>query len=95
MLPKLEFNRNYAYMFFVIVGITLFSGFIFSEKFAGILFSLSIYFAGFLQLYSGIMLDRSWTAKIKKEDHPFKFWFGIFGAFLVATFIFVAAYLRN
>jgi uncharacterized membrane protein YfcA len=95
MLPKLELGRNYAYLFFVIVGITLFLGLFFSEKLAEVLFSSSFYFLGFLQLYSGIMLDRSWTAKFKKEKNPFRFRLGIFATFLIGTFSFIVVYITK
>jgi len=89
MLFKLEHNKNYAYLFFVIVGLILFSFLVIGEKLSGLLFFLSFYYLGVLQLQSGLVLDRSWTAKYKKEEHPFIFWTGIILSFVMGTLGFV------
>jgi len=85
MLFKLEHNRNYAYLFFVIIGLTLFSWLTIGEKLSGIMFFLSFYYLGILQLQSGLVLNRSWTAKYKKEEHPFMFWIAIILSFAMGT----------
>ncbi len=73
MFFKLKPNRNYAYLFFVIVGLVILLGFLFGQKIGGILFFLSFYIIGILQLRSGLVFNRAWTAIYKKEKYPSKF----------------------
>jgi len=93
MLFKLEHNKNYAYLFFVIVGLTLFSFLISGGKLTGLVFGLSFYYLGILQLRSGVALSRSWTAKYKKEEHPFMFWIGVILSFVFGT-VFLVTFLQ-
>jgi hypothetical protein len=83
MFFKLEPGRNYAYIFFVIVGLTLLTAFLFGENFGGIFFFLSFYYLGVLQYRSGVVLNRSWTAQYRKNNgYPTT----VFLCFAVGTF---------
>ncbi len=82
---KLEPNRNYAYLFFIIAAIVILSVFITRGKLTGLIFSLCFYYLGFIQLYSGVALSRSWTAAYKKEDHPIIFWIMVILMFVAGT----------
>lgn len=84
---KLEPNRNYAYLFFIIVAITLLSVFITRGKLTGLIFSLCFYYLGFIQLYSGVALSHSWTATYTKEDYPIIFWVMVILTFVAGTLI--------
>jgi len=95
VLFKLEHNRNYAFLFFIIIGLPILSVFIFGEAFSALLFFLSFYFLGILQLYSGVALNRQWTAEYKKEDHPFVFWTVIILSFAGPTFGLIMLFLSS
>lgn len=84
---KLEPNKNYAYLFFIIVGVTVLSVFITRGRLTGLIFSLCFYYLGFIQLYSGVALSRSWTATYTKEDYPIIFWIMVILSFVAGTFI--------
>lgn len=84
---KLKHNKNYAYLFFIIVGVTIFSVLIFKGNVPLMVLSLSFYCLGFLQLYSGVALSSTWTAKYTREDKPLIFWVLIVLSFAAGTSI--------
>ncbi|SRR6266498_5245425 len=87
MFFKLEHNKNYAYLFLIIVGLVMGSFFIIGEQLSLLLFALSFYYLGILQLRSGIMLNSLWTAKYRKEQYPFIFYIGTILLFAIGTFV--------
>ncbi len=88
---NLEYNRNYVYLFFMFVASVLLFGFALGEEAAGVVFFLWFCYLGFLQLNSGIALNRSWKAAIKKEAHPYQFYIVTAGCFLIAAWGLVVA----
>lgn len=78
-------RKNYAYLFFVMLSITLFSTIIFDGRIAGYVFVLSFYCLGVLQIRSNLVLDRSWTAKSEKDEGPVLFRVAIYVPFVVGT----------
>jgi hypothetical protein len=83
MFFKLEPGRNYAYIFFVIVGLTLLTAFLFGETISGMFFFLSFYYLGALQYRSGVVLNRSWTAQYRiNKGYPT----AVLLCFVVGTF---------
>ncbi len=88
MFFKLEAGRNYAHIFFVMVGLTLLLGLIFGEKVGGTFFFFCFYYIGALQLRSGLTFNRSWTAQRRKDKNvsttaTWCFVIGTFGMILV------------
>jgi len=82
---KLEPNKNYAYLFFIIAGVTVLSVFITKGKLTALVFSMCFYYLGFIQLYSGIALSHSWSAIYTKADYPIIFWFSVVLTFVMGT----------
>jgi hypothetical protein len=82
---KLKVNRNYSYLFFVVIGLGFLTGFIFEAKIGvGVCFSCYA-LLGILQLYSGIALNKSGTALYKKDEHPMLFYLAILPYILIGT----------
>jgi hypothetical protein len=93
-MKKLEYGKNYAYLFFIIMGIVLFlflTGL--SKVVALIVFSISFAYLSVLELYSGIALSRSWTANCRKKDHPVQFYTSVILGLISSAFMLVAAFL--
>lgn len=86
MFIILKPNKNYAYLFFIIIGITLFSTFSFGEKVSGFIFFLCFYYIGVLQVRSNVVLDRTWTAKSKlRTENSASFYVGMYLPFIIGT----------
>jgi hypothetical protein len=85
---KLEHNKNYAYLFLVIVGLTLLCFVLTRGRLTGLVFSLCFYYLAILQLHSRVALNSFWTAKYKKEEHPFIFWTVVILCFVMGTLYF-------
>ena len=93
-MKKMEYGKNYAYIFFIFLGIMLFLSVARFSKFI-ILFTFSLFFLclSLLELHSGIALSRSWTADCRKKDHPFQFYISVILGFIVGSFMLVMAFL--
>ena len=85
MSLRLEYHKNYAYLFFILVAVVLLFGFAFEESSAGVVMFLAFYFLGFLQLRSGVALDQSWTARYTKTKNPKRFRASIVLSFAAGT----------
>jgi hypothetical protein len=91
-MSKLRYGKGYAKFFFLFIGIVIFLGFIFGKLASGLAFSLTIFYLGILQLYSGVSLNRAWVAKYTKQAHPVIFYVSTALCFVIGFFIFLASF---
>jgi hypothetical protein len=92
---KLEYNRSYAFLFFIIAGLSLFASMIFGKTAGGFSLFIGMLYVAILELSSGISLNRSWVAHCKREHNPKTFNIDVGLAFFVAIIGLILVFISS
>ena len=93
-MDKLQYGKNYAHLFFIFVGISIFLSLFGFGRFISLMFiALYLLIISTLQLVSGVAIgDRGWNANCRKEDHPWQFYLIVILGFLIGIVCLISAF---